>query len=51
MENMRKQSGTSKASINSRIQEMEERISSIEDTMEEIDSSVKENVNCNKNLI
>ena len=38
-----KWSGTTNANINSRIQEIEERISSSEDTIEEIDSSVKEN--------
>ena len=47
---MRKRSGTTNANINSRIQEMEERISSAEDTIEEIDSSVKENIKCNKSL-
>ena len=44
----RKQSGTTNASINNRIQEMEERISSTNDTIEEIDSSVKENINLTK---
>ena len=34
---MRKRSGTTNTSINSRIQEMEERISSTEDTIEYID--------------
>ena len=47
---MRKQSGTANASINSRIQEMEERISSAEDTIEEIDSSMKETIKSNKSL-
>ena len=36
--------------MNSRIQEMEERISSAEDTTEEMDSSVKENIKSNKCL-
>ena len=47
---MKKQLGTTNASMNSRIQGMEERISSTEDTIEEIDSSVKENINYNKSL-
>ena len=47
---MRKRSGTTNASINSRIQEIEERISSTEDTIEEIDSSVKENIKSNESL-
>ena len=34
--------------MNSRIQEMEERISSAKDTIEEIDSSVKENIKSKK---
>ena len=38
MENMGKWSGTTNASINNRIQEMEERISSVEDTLEKADS-------------
>ena len=42
--NLSKQTGTTDANITNRIQEMEERISGIEDTIEEIDSSVKENV-------
>ena len=47
---MRKRAGTTNASMNSRIQEMEERISSTEDTIEEIDSLVKENITSNKSL-
>ena len=47
---MRKRSGTTNTSINNRIQVMEERISSTEDTIEEIDSSVKENIKSNKSL-
>ena len=50
IEIMRKWSGTINASINSRIQEKENRISSTEDTIEEIDSSVKENMKSNKSL-
>ena len=47
---MRKLSGTTNANINSRIQEMGERISSAEDTIEETDSSVKESIKSNKSL-
>ena len=43
--------GTTEASITNRIQEMEERISGVEDTVEEIDLSVKENIKSNKFLI
>ena len=50
MGNLRKQTGTTDASITNRIQEMEERISGVEETIEEIDSSVKENVKSNKFL-
>ena len=44
MENLGKQTGTTDASITNRIQEMEERISGIEDMLEEINSLVKGNV-------
>ena len=47
---MRKRSGTTNKSMNSRMQEMEERIWSTEDTIEEIDSSVKEKIKSNKSL-
>jgi hypothetical protein len=43
MENPIKKSGASNASIMNRIQEREEKISGIEDTIEDIDSSLKEN--------
>ena len=46
---MRKRSETTNASMNSRIQEMEEIISSTEDTIEEIDSLVKK-IKSNKSL-
>ena len=36
--------------MNSRIQKMEERISSAEDTVEEIELSVKENIKFNESL-
>ena len=50
MNNVGKSIGTSDASITKRIQEMEERIWSIEDTIEEMDISVKENVKYQKIL-
>ena len=43
MENLGKRTGTTETSITNRIQEIEERISGDEDTIEEIDSLVKEN--------
>ena len=46
MENLGKRAGVTDASITNRIQEMEERISGIEDTIENIDTSVKENSKC-----
>ena len=48
MENLGKRTGTAEVSITNRIQEMEERISGIEDTIEEIDTSVKENIKSKK---
>ena len=50
MENLSKGSGTTDGSINNRIQEMEERLSGVEDMIEKIDSLVKENVKFNKCL-
>ena len=50
MESLGKCTRTADASITNRIQEMEERISGVEDTVEEIDSSVKENNKSNKFL-
>jgi uncharacterized coiled-coil protein SlyX len=44
IENLGKKSGTIDASISNRIREMEERISSTEDTTENIDTTIKENV-------
>lgn len=41
MENLGKQTGTTDVNIINTTQEMEERISGIEDTIEEIDTSVK----------
>ena len=45
MENLGKQTGTTKTSITNRIQEIEERISDAEDTIEEINSLIKEKLN------
>jgi cell division protein FtsL len=42
--------GTIDVSINSRIQEMEERISGAEDSIENMDTTIKENVKCKKIL-
>ena len=42
-ENLGKRSGITDVSITKRIQEIKERISCVEDTVEEIDTSVKEN--------
>ena len=46
-----KKSGAIDASITNRIQEIEERISGAEDTIENIDTTVKENAKCKKFLI
>ena len=43
MENIRKRSEHTDVSITNRIQEIEERISGIEDTIEDISTMVKEN--------
>ena len=50
MENLGKQMGTTAGSVTNRIQEIEERISGAEDTIEEIKSLVKENNKSNKYL-
>jgi hypothetical protein len=50
MENLGKRTGTTDTSITNRIQEMEDRISGVEDRTEEIDTSVKENVKSKKFL-
>ncbi|ERE69936.1 LINE-1 type transposase domain-containing protein 1 [Cricetulus griseus] len=50
MERLDKRSGTKDVSITNRIQEMEERISAIEDSLEDIHSSTKENLKSNKSL-
>ena len=43
MENLGKKSQVTNASINNRIQEIEERTSGIENTIEDSDTTVKEN--------
>ncbi|KAL6082496.1 hypothetical protein STEG23_002745 [Scotinomys teguina] len=48
MDNLSKLTGTTDASITNRTQEVEDRISGIEDTIEEIDISVKENTKAKK---
>ena len=50
IETLGKESGTIDASINNRIQEIEERISGAEDIIGNIDTTVKENVKCKKLL-
>jgi predicted phage tail protein len=50
IETLGKKSGTIDVSISNRIQEMEERISGIEDTIENIDTIIKENAKCKKIL-
>jgi uncharacterized coiled-coil protein SlyX len=50
MKNLGNRTGTTDASITNRIQDMEERISGVEDTIEEIGASVKENVKSKKLL-
>jgi hypothetical protein len=50
VENLEKISGDIDTSITKRIQEIEERITGTEDTIENIDTKVKENVKCKKVL-
>jgi uncharacterized coiled-coil protein SlyX len=50
IENLGKRSGVIDTSISNRIQEIEERISGTDDTIENIETTVKENVKC-KNLL
>jgi chromosome segregation ATPase len=45
-----KESGTIDVSISNRIQEMEERISGTEDSIENMDTKIKENAKCKKIL-
>jgi uncharacterized coiled-coil protein SlyX len=51
LENLGKRSGVIDASITNRIQEIEERISCVEGTIENIDTTVKENTKSKKLLI
>jgi hypothetical protein len=50
LENLGKRSGVTDTNITNRIQEREERISGAEDTIEDIDTTVKENAKCKKLL-
>jgi hypothetical protein len=50
IENLGKKSGAIDASITNRIQEIEEGISGAEDTIENIETTIKENVKCKKIL-
>jgi predicted nucleic acid-binding Zn-ribbon protein len=50
IETLGKKSGTIDASISNRIQEMEERISDVEDSIENMDTTIKENAKCKKIL-
>ena len=50
LENLGKRSGGIDANITNRIQEIEERISGAEDTIENIDTTIKENAKCKKIL-
>jgi hypothetical protein len=50
MENLGKKSGVTDASITNRVQEIEERISGVEDIKEDIDTKIKENTKCTKFL-
>jgi predicted nucleic acid-binding Zn-ribbon protein len=48
IETLEKKSGTIDANISNRIQEMEERISGAEDSIENIGTTIKENSKCKK---
>ena len=50
LENLGKRSGALDANITNRIQEIEERILGAEDTIENIDTTVRENAKCKKLL-
>ena len=50
IETLGKKSGTIDVSIRNRIQEMEERISGAEDSIENISTTIKENAKCKKIL-
>jgi hypothetical protein len=51
MESLGNRSKGTDASITNRIQDMEERISGVEENIETIDSTVKENAKCKKLFI
>jgi gas vesicle protein len=48
IETLGKKSGTIDASISNRIQEMEEKISCVEDSIENMDTTIKENANAKR---
>jgi uncharacterized coiled-coil protein SlyX len=50
IETLGKKSGNIDASISNRLQEMEERISGAEDSIENISTTIKENTKCKKIL-
>jgi chromosome segregation ATPase len=50
IKNLGKKSGTIDESISSRVQEMEERISGVEDSIENMGKTIKENAKCKKIL-
>jgi recombinational DNA repair protein RecR len=50
IENLGKKSGNIDASVSNRIQEMEERISGAEDSIENMGTTIKENAKC-KNIL
>ena len=50
IETLGEKSGTIDASISNRIQEMEERISGAKDSIENMDTTIKENAKCKKIL-
>jgi predicted nucleic acid-binding Zn-ribbon protein len=50
IETLKKKSGTIDVSISNRIQEMEERISGREDSIENMGTTIKENAKCKKIL-
>jgi wobble nucleotide-excising tRNase len=50
IESLGKKSGTINANISNRIQEMEERISGAEDSIENMEKTIKENAKCKKIL-
>jgi chromosome segregation ATPase len=50
IETLGKKSGTIDVSTSNRIQEMEERISDAEDSIENMDTTIKENAKCKKIL-